>query len=185
MSEPVDTKKIKSSIIRKIKQGISKQQIYDELVPVYLDRNAIAAILNGTPSLLRRNNNKSPYIWLLVLLGLSAVLDLAVLSYPSLIWDIALIYIVADYKIKHFSWIWFRAIISIFILIVILILNTYQSQTLTSLIGTALVMVILIPTLIVSVKLEHRLSSKFAVRRVQFIDDAGNETSEIIHEFEE
>lgn len=145
----------------------------------------MAEILLNIPSLSRRKENKKLFIWLLALLSVSGVIDLLALSYVGLIYDILLIYVVFTYNIKYFGWIWFRAIISLFVLIIVILLNKANQNSPTSLPGAILVMGILIPTVLISIKLEKKLSSGYSVRKDFYIDSQGNESTQIIHEFAE
>ena len=97
MREPIDKKSLKEDIESRIMTGNSKQQIYEELIPIYGERITIAEALQNIPTLERRQKYQRINRLLLVLLSLTAAIDLLNMnSIPiPLIWDGYLIYVVA------------------------------------------------------------------------------------------
>src|ERR1022692_2740539 len=133
MREPIDKKSLKEDIESRIMMGNTKQQIYEELIPEYGERITIAEALQIIPTLARRQKYQKTNMLLLILLSLTAAIDLLNMSSIPipLIWDCFLIYVVAYYKVNYYLWIWFRAGLSLLLFISLLISLFTNAKNLT------------------------------------------------------
>jgi hypothetical protein len=191
MRDPIDKKSLKEDIESRIMTGNSKQQIYEELIPIYGERITIAEALQNIPTLERRQKYQRTNRLLLVLLSLTAAIDLLNMnSIPiPLIWDGYLIYVVAYYKVNNYLWIWFRAGLSL-LLITILIISSFTNaknfhfdKSTASIIYMGIVLLLLLTTALISYRLDKKICPEFKEKKVWFTDSNGNEKLKIVHEF--
>ena len=191
MREQIDRKKLKEDINFRIKQGTPKQQIYEDLIPIFRERNTIAELLERTPSLIRRNENKTANIILLILLSITLIFDLISKGITGIIWDAYLVYVVATYKVTQYTWIWFRAGFALFLIIVFLALNFKEIREVgfannpNGFINLLLIFALVLSTAIISYLLDKKLCPEIKEKKEWYTDSNGIEKLRLVHEFED
>ena len=81
-------KEITKAVKQKIREGLSRQKAYDELVKSYPERKVVAEILEGTPSKYYKKKYEALNITLLIMIALTTVIDLLLLSVISVAIDV-------------------------------------------------------------------------------------------------
>lgn len=146
-------KEIDKEARKLLKEGTSKQQVYEMLVSKYNYAKDVADVLKGIPSLSRV---KKYGLWndvllaLLLIILLNSILTKVTLS---IVWYLLLIYAVSQKLVKYYSWITFLSITGAFVFVIMLILTPDK----VSILSIVILASILLPTCILPSWLENRL----------------------------
>ena len=99
----IDKEKIRKKAVERIKEGKSKQEVYEELSIEFKNRKEIAEIIRFVPyeyKLKKYNSLNTAYLILLIVITLLTFIKITL----GAIWLIWLIYIVASKKFKLYYW---------------------------------------------------------------------------------
>jgi hypothetical protein len=182
---PATKKRLIAEIRDRIESGERRQSVYDDLVSKDENPNELAEIITSIPSLERRKKHKSLYAWLIGLLAVAAAIDLYLLSYGALLYDLLLIRVVYTYRIKYFGWIWFRALISFILFLALFVLSIVNGKDTGSLPLLGFIFTLFIPTAFIAYRLENALTTDYLIKGERYIDENGYEKTRVYHEFME
>ncbi len=163
-----------------LKQGITKQEVFVELVDKYKYSKDVAEVLKGIPSQVRIKKYGG---WNTLLLSLLIIIELIILlslkPSVSLLWYGLLIYAVATKKIKYYGWITFLAILGALASLI----GIFFATGVISLISLILFVVFFLPSCILPIWLEKRLCPPPTERKELYTNAEGEQRLRIVYEF--
>lgn len=178
-----DKKKISKEAKDLIKQGKSKQEVYDELVDKYKYRNAIADIVRFTPSLERLKKYSAWNTAFLIIVSLLTLLSIFNITL-GIIWFVFIIIIVAMKKYKYYYWITILGAITIMVSFALYFLSGENGESdvdLATLIGSLIIAIIFI---LAGTILPKKITPPYTERKEKFIDKNGKQKLMVVHVFE-
>jgi hypothetical protein len=175
-------KKIRLEIKELIEEGYNKQFIFDELRKKHKRPIDLAKWIREFPTIENKKKYASKNTLLIVLLSITLLFDLLALSFGSIIWDIALIYLVGTYQATHYQWISFRAGFSVIVIIIMLFFTDFN---MINIIAVLIGLLILIPTFILANKLEKQLTPFYVQKKIKHIDENGKVSYKLKFEFKD
>lgn len=125
MTAKLDKNAIKKLAKEKSKEGKTRQEIYDELIPIFRHKKEVADIVRFIP--IMSKYKKYNFINLIFLIFLILMTLLSLFS-PSIgiIWLFALIYFVATKDYKHYYWITFLGGFSVISILAISLFGLFE-----------------------------------------------------------
>lgn len=115
-----EKKRIRSLALQKLNRGISKEQIVDELLSEMDEKQLIYQVLDYLPTKLAREKFGKYNSFLLVGLIFFFLIDIAFLdfySFPLILLDLSLIWLVGSYRLRWYGMIGLRLLGAITLLV--------------------------------------------------------------------
>ncbi|MEI6852884.1 MAG: hypothetical protein WCL06_08580 [Bacteroidota bacterium] len=100
----IDEKQIKKLAQEKIKQGLTKQAIYEELHEEFHGGQKIANIIQSLPSAQASQRYKAWHMLFLVLLCVSVGLQMLSINFAGILWTVPMIVFAAMHKSRFYGW---------------------------------------------------------------------------------
>ena len=163
-----------------LKKGDSKQDAYLVLKEKYKSPKEIAELLKNIPSTLAIEK----YIkWNYTLLALLIVTTAIVMSINPLIgfliWYGFIIFIVARVLVKYYYWVSMMTGFGLFGGIILAITSNEEINW----IGTSLILILIIPSFILSIWLPKKLCPPPVEKKVKYFDKTGLQRLKLVYEF--
>lgn len=181
MNVAFDKKKVRALAREMIKQGKSKQEVYDELVKQFYFRNEIADIVVEIPSNERWKSYGILNTLTLVFLLLLVIASLYTQQYISIIFPGLLAWLVFTKKFSRYFWLMLFGGISALSIIVIFIFASGEFDTISLLIslgGSALLFM-------AGYALPRMLTPEYQEVKEFYINDQGKKKIRLVHRFVE
>jgi len=100
----IDKKQVKNLVQEKIKLGLTKQSIYEELNHEFNGGESIAEIVQSIPSAQALKQYKFLHVLFLVLLFVLITLLLLSQSYAGILWTAPMVYFAISRKARYYGW---------------------------------------------------------------------------------
>ncbi len=173
MDNRVNKKQIKKLIIEKVKSGMPKQQVFEEMIPENKIGKDLAKLIQSVPSVQAKNKFKSIHILFIVLLIILLLVLIIVRDYAGIIWTCPILYLVATAQPRHYGW---ALLPSIYGITPGLQLILWSPQGVESLSVTLGIIIVLISILIsvIGFYLSRKLTPNFTETKEPYEDDDGN-----------
>ncbi len=184
----IDNKQIKKLAQEKIKLGVSKQAIYEELNQEFHGGLKIASIIQSQPSARALTKYKFLHILFLVLLSILILLLVLSQSFVGIIWTAPMIYFAATHKARYYGWACIAGLYGLFPGIQQLLVSAEGMETIR------FIIVLLIGILFIAVSftiaflgfyLRSKLTPSFIEKKELYKDDVGNSRFRLVFEFKD
>jgi hypothetical protein len=183
--ENILTKKdIKKLIKEKIQSGISKQQIFEELIQGNTIGKDLAKIIQSIPSETALKKYKFLHTLFLVLLIVLLVILITNLNYAGITWTAAIIYLVVTKQAKFYGWSLVAGLYGITPGFILIQNPPEDAITAAILIGS---IILLIAALIIFLGfyLSYKLTPGYIENKELYTDESGNQSYRLIVKFRE
>ena len=186
MNKKIDPRKVRDFTKDLLKKGKSKQDVYEELIKKYDNRNQVADILRFIPSLER---NKKYGIWNTIYLIYLSVFLLIIIVYPTIFTGVffVLVLLIAFKKFEYYYWnTIFGAVTLILYYIFVAIASTYfKNGGLEEELMHAFVIINTLIFICAGIFLPKILTPKYIKKEEKSTDDDGKEIIRFIHVFDD
>lgn len=183
----IDKKQVKNLVQEKMKLGLTKQAIYEELHHEFNGGKIIADIVQSIPSAQALKRYKFIHVLFLVLLFVLITLLLLAQSYIGILWTAPMVYFAITRKARYYGWACVAGIYGLFPGILIL-----KSIECSNTISFVLFLVIGIIIMLISIGigffgfyLRSKLTPSYTEKKELYINSEGLNRFRLIFEFKD
>lgn len=173
MDNTLNKKQIKKIITEKVKSGMPKQQVFEEMIPENKIGKDLAQIIQSIPSVEAKNKYKSAHILFVVLLILLLLILIMVKSYAGIIWTCPILYLVFTVQPRYYSWALAPALYGVTPGLQLILYPIQGMEALSLTIGVPIVLISLL-ILGIGFYLSRKLTPNFTRTKESYEDDDGN-----------
>lgn len=184
MEVSFDKNQVKKLAQEKIKLGLSKQQVFDELHKQFKLGKALADIVQSLPSAAALKKHKAIHILFLILLSLQLLILLLTLNLAGIVWTAPMIYFAATHKARYYGWALVAGIYGLLPALQLLLSPAQEAELAGVLIGLFMLFISLtIPVL--GFVLRTKLTPSCSEKKVLYTDSAGKSRFRLVLEFKD
>ena len=168
---------------------MSKQATYDSLCEKYKEKITIAKIVQGIASNKASEQYMGSNTILLIIISITALIDMLTTSLVGSALDIYMIYLVATRTAEQYSWITARAFFSLMQIGTIVIalksgpVGADHSLSSEALITIGVLLALSVSSMILGFYLGKRLCPEYEERKIIYTDNTGKKKVRVEHEF--
>jgi hypothetical protein len=184
----IDEKQIKKLAQEKIKLGLSKQVIYQELNLEFNGGQKIANIIQSLPSAQALKRYKFLHILFLVLLCVLVALMLLSFSFPGILWTVPMIVFAAQHKARLYGWACVPGIYGLVPVIMLIMQIPNSRHTLTVILLVILsISIFLVSALVIYLGffLRSKLTPSYIEKKERYENSEGNARLRLVFEFKD
>ena len=184
MEVSFDKTQVKKLAQEKIKLGLSKQQVFEELHKQFKLGTPIADIIQSLPSAAALKKYKAIHILFLILLSLQLLMLLLTLNLAGIVWTAPMIYFAATYKARYYGWALVAGIYGLLPALQLLLSPAQEVGIVGGLAGFLIFFISLtIPVL--GFVLRTKLTPSYSEKKVLYKDSEGKSRFKLVLEFKD
>lgn len=184
MDKRDEKKRVKEIVREKLKSGLTKQQVFEELIQENNLGKELAKIIQSVPSFQSLKRFKTLHVLFFVLMIVLLIFLILNSDYPGIIWTIPMIYVIATKQSRYYGWAVWPSLYGLGPGISLILRPIAGSET-SSIIFGAFIALISILISVLGFYLSAKLTPSYVESKELYQDDDGNSRYRLTIKFKE